>query len=47
MLREEEDEGIWAAMSSGIWNECGPDELGMTREQLLPNGLVQYSMTHL
>lgn len=36
-----EDEGVWdsmAVMASELWNEGGPDELGMTVQELLPNG---------
>ena len=38
---ENEEEGTWdsmAVIASETWNEGNPDEVGLTREKLLPKG---------
>lgn len=51
---ENEEEGTWdsmAVIASETWNEGNPDEIGLTREKLLPKGydkiLIYLSLTDI
>ena len=38
---DEDDEGVWdsmAVMATEEWNKGNPDEIGITRDKLLPKG---------